>query len=134
MPPPVSLSRAAINRANKSFGSASGARPRSVSSRSTLASNSSKIPSVGSGESKPREPLRKVQQVENARPHQSLILADAALDDIDDLVGIGREHRARDDVQRDVHHLGGDIEFARLRQRIPFRQQVLGDASVMIGA
>lgn len=74
-----------------------------------------------------REPEWDVQEVEQARPYRALITVDAAFDGIDDLVGVGRKHRPRNDVQRGVHHRRRDVGDARLGQRVPLRQQLLGD-------
>ena len=73
------------------------------------------------------EPFGDMQQVEKAWPHGGLIFADATLDHVDDSVGIRGKHRARDDVQGRVHHRHRCIDHAVLRQRVPLRQQFLGD-------
>src|SRR6266550_1746132 len=58
------------------------------------------------------------------RSHGRLILFDAVLDYFDNLMGVGGEHCTRDDVQRCVHHCGADIDLARVRQKVPSRQQL----------
>ena len=66
-----------------------------------------------------------MQEIGQGGTHLALVRIDVRLDHIDDLIGIRREHRARDDVQGRMHHGGRDIGFARLRECIPFRQQPL---------
>ena len=69
----------------------------------------------------------RLEQVDELRPHVHLILVDAALDDVDDLVGIRGEHRPRNDVQRRVHHRAGDVDLAPVGKRIPFIDELLRD-------
>ena len=79
------------------------------------------------GRDEARQPARQIEQVDELRPHVHLILVDAALDDVDDLVGIRGEHRPRDDVQRRVHHRAGDVDLAPVGKRIPFLDELLRD-------
>ena len=58
------------------------------------------------------------------RSDSRLILFDAALDYFNDVMGVGGEHCTRNDVQRCVHHCGTDIDLARVRQKVPSRQQL----------
>ncbi len=71
----------------------------------------------------PGPPVRQVQQIDQARPHLPLIAADGFLDDRADVVGLRGKHGAGDDLEREAHHLRGDIERRAVGQAIPPRQQ-----------
>src|SRR5690349_16031358 len=58
------------------------------------------------------------------RSDSRLILFDAAFNHFNYLMGVGGEHRTRDNVQGGVHHRGAYIDLAPVRQNVPPYQQL----------